>query len=105
MEMFEKTLVITKEGWKVLRVFSGKNTCKAYGIPYKEHTDEQLEKEWSKLRYRNCGASNEKCPIADNEFRYSTDGWGYRIETIKKLLDSKGLPYRDDGFVAEFSHL
>lgn len=47
MEMFEKTLVITKEGWKVLRVFSGKNTCKAYCIPYKEHTDEQLEKEWS----------------------------------------------------------
>ena len=78
---------------------------KAYGIPYKEHTDEQLEKEFSKLRYRNCGASNEKYPIADNEFRYSPDGWGYRIETIKKLLDSKGLPYRDDGFVAEFSHL
>ncbi len=100
--MTEKTLIITKEGWKAVRIFCGQKTCKAYGRQYKQPTDEQFDREWDRMQFRNGGASNKEHPIADDEFRYRPSGFGYKIETIKKLLDSKGLTYREDGFIAEY---
>ena len=99
--MTENTLIITKEGWKAVRIFSGKRTCKAYGKPYKQPTDEQFERQWSRMQFRN-GASNKDYPRADNEYRYRPSGGGYSVETIKKLLDEQGLTYREDGFIGEF---
>lgn len=100
--MTERTLIITKEGWKLIRILSSKRNCERYGISYKQPTDEQFEKEWSKISFKNGGASNKEYPISDNEFRYRPSGFGYSIDTVKKLLDEKGLTYREDSFIAEF---
>lgn len=99
--MTERTLIITKEGWKALRLFTGKRNCERYGKKYKQPTDELLEREFARMMFRNLGASNDY-PIADDEYRYSESGWGYSIEYIKKFLDERGFTYREDGYIAEF---
>lgn len=100
--MKAETLVITKEGWKVLIEYTSRKNCERLGIEYKPFSDRLLDKQFSKLRFRNSGASNKEFPIADNEFRYCSSGWNCDIDTLKTLLMEQGLPYRSDGFVMEY---
>ena len=95
-EFKHETMVITKEAWKFLR-----NADRAKG-GYSALTDEQLEKVWGKIAFRNGGAWSKTHPIAENEIRVENDTWNtFRIEEAKQKLTENGFDYRQDGFVAE----
>ena len=95
-EFKHETMVITKEAWKFLR-----NADRVKG-GYSELKDEQLEKVWSKIYFKNGGAYSKTHPIAENEIRVENDSWNtFRIEEAKQKLTENGFAYRQDGFVAE----
>lgn len=95
-EFKHETMVITKEAWKFLR-----NADRVKG-GYSTLTDEQLEKVWGKIAFRNGGAWSKTHPIAENEIRVENDSWNtMRIEDAKAILTENGFEYRQDGFVQE----
>ena len=97
MKEFEhETMVITKEAWKFLR-----NADRVKG-GYAKLKDEQLEKVWNGIVFRNCGAWSKTHPIAENEIRVERDSWStLRFAEAKHLLAENGFEYRQDGFVAK----
>ena len=90
-----ETIIINKEAWKFLR---NKNRTTQGFIAL---TDEQLEKAWNKMRFRNQGASNQTYPINENEVRLTRDSFSLRWDNIKDMLNDEGFGYREDGFVQE----
>ena len=90
-----ETIIINKEAWKFLR--NKNRTTQGFTAL----TDEQLEKAWSKMRFRNQGASNQTYPINENEIRLMRDSFSLRWDNIKDMLNDEGFGYREDGFVQE----
>lgn len=90
-----ETIIINKEAWKFLR---NKNRTTQGFIAL---TDEQLEKAWNKMRFRNQSASNQTYPINENEVRLTRDSFSLRWDNIKDMLNDEGFGYREDGFVQE----
>ena len=88
-----ETIIINKEAWKFLR--NKNRTMQGFTAL----NDEQLEKAWSKLRWRNNGASNETYPIKENEVRIERNTFSIRWDNIKYMLKDNGFDYRTDGFV------
>lgn len=88
-----ETIIINKEAWKFLR--NKNRTMQGFTAL----TDEILKKEWSKLRWRNDGASYETYPIKENEVRIEKDTFSIRWDNIKDMLKDNGFDYRTDGFV------
>lgn len=94
-----ETLVITKEAWKFLRKYS----CTSRG--FKEPTDEQLEKTWNRMDFKNGGAYSKTYPIAENEIRIESDSFAIRWEKVKELLAENGFGFRSDGFIQEAMYI
>lgn len=95
-EFKHETMVITKEAWKFLR-----NADRVKG-GYSELKDEQLEKVWGKIAFKNGGAWSKTHPIAEDEIRVENGSWStFRIEEAKTILAENGFGYRQDGFIAE----
>lgn len=95
MKFKHETIIITKEAWCFLR---NENRKKAGCVSLNE---EQLEKCWARIRYRNHGANSEKYPIADNEIRIDCDSFNFRLEQVKEMLTANGYTFRQDGFIVE----
>ena len=90
-----ETIIINKEAWKVLKQLNReKVNCRLL-------TEEELEKCWNRLRFRNNGASDKDYPRAEDEFRMTRDSFSFSLETAKILLETFGFEYRTDGFVLE----
>lgn len=88
-----ETLIITKDAWIFLRQKQRqKYNCK-------QLTDEQIAKDFDRLRFRNHGANSKTHPIADNEVRITRDSFCFSLEDIKTLLDIMNFEVRNDGFV------
>ena len=94
-EFKHETIIITKEAFFYLKA---ENRKKAQCSPLSE---EQLEKAWERIRYKNRGASMEKHPITDNELRISPDCFNFRFDQIKEMLTANGFTFRQDGFIEE----
>lgn len=90
-----ETIIISKEAWKYLR--NKNRITKGFAALI----DEQLEKAWSKIRWRNGGASNETYPIKENEVRIERDTFSIRWDSIKDTLKDNCFDYRIDGFIQE----
>ena len=94
-EFKNETIIITKEAFFFLKNEDRRKAgCSIFN-------DEQLEKWWARMRYRNGGASNEKHPISDNEVRISKDSFNFRFEQVKEMLKANGFTFRQDGFIEE----
>lgn len=100
--MKAKTLVMTKAGWKVVHEFISSENRKAFGLPQRKSSDEELERLWAKMKFRNLGAPQKEYPISDDEWRYAVSDYGYSIKRIKAILDENSLSYRQDGFCLEY---
>lgn len=98
-EFKHETIIITKEAFFFL---TQENRKKAMCSPLSE---EQLEKRWTRIRFRNRGASMEKHPIAENEIRISQDSFSFRFDRIKEMLTANGFIFRQDGFIEEGCYL
>ena len=93
-EFKNETIVITKEGWFFLKQENRKKAgCQLM-------TQEQLEKAFGRIQYRNDGAGKDH-PIVDNEIRISKGSFNFRLEQMKQMLKDNGFDFREDGFVIE----
>ena len=94
-EFKNETIVITKEAFFFLKNENRKKSnCTLFN-------QEQLEQWWSRMKYRNGGASKEKHPIGENEVRISKDSFNFRLEQVKEMLMANGFTFRQDGFIEE----
>ena len=95
MKVKLETLVIKKDAYFFLKNWNRQTQG------FSPLDNEQLEKFWTRLRYRNQGASNKEHPIAENEIRITKDTFGVRIEYVKAVLNKNGHTYRQDNFIQE----
>lgn len=98
-EFRNETIIITKDAW----AFMWNYERQAHG--FKPCSDEQLNKIWGKMCYRNRGANPATHPIDDNEIRVDRDTFNMRFEKVKSTLAANGFEYRQDGFVASGFYL
>lgn len=98
-EFKHETIIIEKKGWQFLRQ---QNRINAGCTPLSQ---EQLEKAWDRIKYRNSGANPDTHPIAENEIRISPDSFGMRWDNVKFLLKENGFKQRQDGYEIEGFYL
>lgn len=87
-----ETIIIKKDAWAYLRNLD--RTTRGYS----ELSEEQLERSWNRIPYRNNGANPDTHPIADDEIRIDKGHFGFPLERVKEIIREQQFEWRRDGY-------